>query len=70
MEEEAAKLLDEEAIKAEAIESIEQGAIVFIDEIDKVARRTEGKDVSGEGVQRDLLPIIEGVHCFNEVRHD
>jgi ATP-dependent HslUV protease ATP-binding subunit HslU len=62
-EEEAAKLINEEDIKGGAIENIEQNAIVFIDEIDKVAKRAEnggGGDVSREGVQRDLLPLIEG----------
>lgn len=62
-EEEAAKLLNEEDLKARAIESVEQNGIVFIDEIDKVCRRgehTSGADVSREGVQRDLLPLIEG----------
>ena len=61
-EEEAAKLINEEDIKARAIESVEQNGIVFIDEIDKVAKRSEqgGGDVSREGVQRDLLPLVEG----------
>jgi ATP-dependent HslUV protease ATP-binding subunit HslU len=61
-EEEAGKLVDEEAIKAEALENVEQNGIVFIDEIDKVCKRAEyvGADVSREGVQRDLLPLIEG----------
>jgi ATP-dependent HslUV protease ATP-binding subunit HslU len=62
IDEEAAKLVDEEAIKTEAIERVEQQGIVFIDEIDKVAKRggLVGADVSREGVQRDLLPLIEG----------
>lgn len=61
IEEEAAKLINEEDIKTRAIENVEQNGIVFIDEIDKVARRSEhGGDVSREGVQRDLLPLIEG----------
>lgn len=60
-EEEAAKLVNEEDIKIRAIENIEQNGIVFIDEIDKVAKRSEqGGDVSREGVQRDLLPLVEG----------
>lgn len=62
-EEEAAKLVNEEDIKTRAIENIEQNGIVFIDEIDKVAKRSEnggGGDVSREGVQRDLLPLVEG----------
>lgn len=61
-EEEAVKLINEEDIKTRAIENIEQNGIVFIDEIDKVAKRQEqgGGDVSREGVQRDLLPLVEG----------
>ena len=62
-EEEAAKLINEEDIKTRAIENIEQNGIVFIDELDKVAKRAEnggGGDVSREGVQRDLLPLVEG----------
>ena len=60
-EEEAAKLVNEEDIKIRAIESVEQNGIVFIDEIDKVAKRAEQSgDVSREGVQRDLLPLVEG----------
>jgi ATP-dependent HslUV protease ATP-binding subunit HslU len=61
-EEEALRLVNEEDIKARAIESVEQTGIVFLDEIDKVAKRGEtmGVDVSREGVQRDLLPLIEG----------
>ena len=61
-EEEAAKLVDDEELKASALRDTEENAIVFIDEIDKVARRSEyqGTDVSREGVQRDLLPLVEG----------
>jgi len=61
-EEEAAKLVDDEELKARALRETEENAIVFIDEIDKVARRSEfqGSDVSREGVQRDLLPLVEG----------
>ncbi len=63
IEEEAAKLVNEEEIRAAAIEACEQHGIVFIDEIDKVAKRGDnvgGGDVSREGVQRDLLPLVEG----------
>ncbi|OYW88675.1 MAG: HslU--HslV peptidase ATPase subunit, partial [Pseudomonadales bacterium 32-61-5] len=61
-DEEAARLVNEEELKARALEAVEQNGIVFIDEIDKVAKRgnTSGADVSREGVQRDLLPLIEG----------
>jgi ATP-dependent HslUV protease ATP-binding subunit HslU len=61
-EEEAHKLIDDDEIKARAIEAVEQGGIVFLDEVDKIAKRSEyaGADVSREGVQRDLLPLIEG----------
>jgi len=61
-DEEAAKLVDEEELKTQALEAVEQHGIVFLDEIDKVARRsdTQGADVSREGVQRDLLPLVEG----------
>ncbi len=60
--EEADKLLDQEAVTRAAIDAVEQNGIVFIDEIDKVCARAEtrGADVSREGVQRDLLPLIEG----------
>ncbi|MFV8572328.1 ATP-dependent protease ATPase subunit HslU [Marinobacter sp. SBS5] len=61
-EEEAAKLVNEEEIKQKALVAVEQNGIVFLDEIDKVAKRSENtsSDVSREGVQRDLLPLIEG----------
>ncbi len=61
-EEEAAALINDDEIKAHAVEAVEQTGIVFLDELDKVAKRTEttGADVSREGVQRDLLPLIEG----------
>jgi ATP-dependent HslUV protease ATP-binding subunit HslU len=61
-DEEAAKMVDEEDIKLQALKAVEEDGIVFIDELDKVARRaeTQGADVSREGVQRDLLPLVEG----------
>ncbi|MFO7304391.1 MAG: ATP-dependent protease ATPase subunit HslU [Gammaproteobacteria bacterium] len=61
-DEEAAKLINEEELKLRALQNAEQNGIVFIDEIDKIARRQEvhGADVSREGVQRDLLPLVEG----------
>lgn len=60
-EEEASKLVNDDDIKTRAIDSVEQNGIVFIDEIDKVCKRAEhGADVSREGVQRDLLPLVEG----------
>ncbi len=61
-DEEAAKLINEDELKLSALENAEQNGIVFIDEIDKVAKRqeTSGADVSREGVQRDLLPLVEG----------
>ncbi|MGH1471785.1 MAG: ATP-dependent protease ATPase subunit HslU [Cellvibrionaceae bacterium] len=70
IEEEARKLINEEETKAQAIEAAEQNGIVFIDEIDKVAKsndRGSGGDVSREGVQRDLLPLIEG--CTVSTKH-
>ena len=61
-EEEAGKLINDDDIKQEAVERVEQNGIVFLDEMDKIVGRTEhqGADVSREGVQRDLLPLIEG----------
>ncbi len=61
-DEEAARMVNEEDLKQNALENVEQNGIVFIDEIDKVTRRGEssGPDVSREGVQRDLLPLVEG----------
>ena len=60
-DEEAARLVNDEDLKSSAVDSVEQTGIVFLDELDKVAKRSEyGADVSREGVQRDLLPLIEG----------
>jgi len=61
-DEEAAKLVNEDELRSTAVEAVEQTGIVFLDEMDKIAKRTEhsGADVSREGVQRDLLPLIEG----------
>ncbi|TAN49484.1 MAG: ATP-dependent protease ATPase subunit HslU [Methylococcaceae bacterium] len=61
-EEEAAKMVNEEDIKLRALNSVEQNGIVFLDEIDKICKRSDygGADVSREGVQRDLLPLVEG----------
>jgi ATP-dependent HslUV protease ATP-binding subunit HslU len=61
-DEEAAKMINEEELKLNALQNAEQNGIVFLDEIDKIARRqeTHGADVSREGVQRDLLPLVEG----------
>ena len=68
-EEEAAKLIKEDELKQQALDSVEQNGIVFIDEIDKVCKRTDSSnaDVSREGVQRDLLPLIEG--CTISTKH-
>jgi ATP-dependent HslUV protease ATP-binding subunit HslU len=64
IDEEAAKLLNEDEIRARALENVEQNGIVFIDEIDKITKRSDqsgsGADISREGVQRDLLPLVEG----------
>ncbi len=75
VDEEAAKLLNEEDIKIRAVNNVEQNGIVFLDEIDKIAKRGEhsGPDVSREGVQRDLLPLVEGCTVstkFGTVRTD
>ena len=61
-EEEAARLINDEEVKAEALRNVEQNGIVFLDEIDKIASRSEGHgaEVSRQGVQRDLLPLVEG----------
>lgn len=69
LEEEALKLINDDETKKGAIESVEQNGIVFIDEIDKICRRgeTSGADVSREGVQRDLLPLVEG--CTVTTKH-
>jgi ATP-dependent HslUV protease ATP-binding subunit HslU len=69
IEEEAAKLVNEEEIKAQALQNAEQNGIVFLDELDKIAKRAEhsGADVSREGVQRDLLPLVEG--CTVSTKH-
>jgi len=62
VEEEAARMLNEEDVRSQAIEAVQSNGIVFLDEIDKIANRseTQGADVSRQGVQRDLLPLVEG----------
>ncbi|QJC36419.1 HslU--HslV peptidase ATPase subunit [Enterobacteriaceae endosymbiont of Donacia simplex] len=69
MEEEAGKLINNEDIKQKAIEAVEQNGIVFLDEIDKICRRSNNvsSDISREGVQRDLLPLVEG--CTVSTKH-
>ncbi|BDH44047.1 ATP-dependent protease ATPase subunit HslU [Salmonella enterica subsp. enterica serovar Choleraesuis] len=69
VEEEAAKLVNPEELKQQAIDAVEQHGIVFIDEIDKICKRgnASGPDVSREGVQRDLLPLVEG--CTVSTKH-
>jgi ATP-dependent HslUV protease ATP-binding subunit HslU len=74
-DEEAGKRINEETLRAEAIKSVEENGIVFLDEIDKIAARQEasGADVSRQGVQRDLLPLVEGTTVttkFGTVRTD
>jgi ATP-dependent HslUV protease ATP-binding subunit HslU len=61
-DEEAARLINDDEVKAEAVRAVEQNGIVFLDEVDKIAARTDahGADVSRQGVQRDLLPLVEG----------
>ncbi|MHB8471519.1 MAG: ATP-dependent protease ATPase subunit HslU [Gammaproteobacteria bacterium] len=68
-DEEAAKMINEDDMKLQALQNVEQNGIVFIDELDKVAKRGEssGPDVSREGVQRDLLPLVEG--CTVSTKH-
>lgn len=69
-DEEAAKLVNEDDIKGNALQNVEQNGIVFLDEMDKICKRTEnssGGDVSREGVQRDLLPLVEG--CTVTTKH-
>ncbi|QCI26967.1 HslU--HslV peptidase ATPase subunit [Buchnera aphidicola (Thelaxes californica)] len=71
IEEESAKILNPESIKKEAIHAVEQNGIVFIDEIDKICKRSgqtsSGSEISREGVQRDLLPLVEG--CTVSTKH-
>jgi len=76
-DEEAGKLVNDDDIKSRALENVEQNGIVFLDEIDKIARRSEyggsGPDISREGVQRDLLPLVEGTTVstkYGSVRTD
>ncbi len=74
IDEEAQRLIDEDAVRERAVERVEQNGIVFLDEIDKIARReTHGTDISREGVQRDLLPVIEGTSVntkYGSIRTD
>lgn len=69
VDEEAAKMVNEDDIKSNALHNVEQNGIVFLDEMDKICKRTEssGGDVSREGVQRDLLPLVEG--CTVSTKH-
>ncbi len=68
-DEEAAKMVNEDELKSQALKAVEQNGIVFLDEMDKICKRTEhaGADVSREGVQRDLLPLVEG--CTVSTKH-
>ncbi len=67
-DEESHRLIDQDAVRERAIERVEESGIVFLDELDKIARRESwGTDVSREGVQRDLLPVIEG--CSVQTKH-
>jgi ATP-dependent HslUV protease ATP-binding subunit HslU len=70
-DEEAARLVNEEEVKQQALLAVEQHGIVFLDEIDKIATRSgqHGADVSRQGVQRDLLPLVEGTTITDQVRH-
>jgi ATP-dependent HslUV protease ATP-binding subunit HslU len=68
IDEEAQRMVDPDAVREQAVQRVEQSGMVFVDEIDKIARReAQGADVSREGVQRDLLPIIEG--CSVQTKH-
>ena len=70
-DEEAARLVNDDELKARALANVEQNGIVFLDEIDKIASRAEmqGADVSRQGVQRDLLPLVEGTTVSTKLRH-
>ena len=72
LDEEEERLIDKSQVEAEALRRVENAGIVFLDEIDKIASRSDdgrGPDVSREGVQRDLLPIVEGTTVNNPLRH-
>ena len=71
-DEEASKLINDEELKLRSVQNVEQNGIVFLDEIDKITSRSEtsGADVSRQGVQRDLLPLVEGNYSFHQIRHD
>ena len=72
VDEEAAKLINDEEVKLDAVKNVEQNGIVFLDEIDKIASRSDahGADVSRQGVQRDLLPLVRSTTVVDRVRHD